>query len=314
MLRIIFITFLLALSHLAVAQDNIRSMGAIGDSITAGAVANLHIGDKLRFSTFEKVFRFLGNFEYPSDIRYTRPVENQELSWATGDHRHSRSHFMRLKQRYPRLTQINYGISGAKAKHLFEEHIDNFMEESLAKFGTRVPDYVTYLIGGNDMCAESADELTSENDFYNFNRSNLQKLLQANPRSKILVSSLPMVDQLSDKMRNVRIFKTSNFFMRNFKCQNMWTLANFCQTLTQPQSPRDQEVIAARIRAFNQILEEIVVDLSVDHPGQIKYSSAFQNIDFQPAQLSMDCFHPSFEGQNTLADETWKDSFWRKDP
>lgn len=302
--------FVISLTSLVHAEEKVRHLGAIGDSMTAGAIANMHLGARLRFSTFRRAIRFLGNFEYPSDIRHTRPVENQELSWATGDHYTSRSHYSRLNRMYPGLKQINYGISGAKAKHLFKEHIDNFMDESLQKFGVQVPDYVTYLIGGNDMCADTVDGITSEDDFYDYNRANLFKLMSANPEAKILISSLPLVDNLKKKMSNVKVFKTGHPVMKNYKCKNTWAAANFCQSLTTPQSPENEQIVSSRIRAYNDILEELSEDLNRAYPGQVKYSKAFAEEDFKPHHLSVDCFHPSLDGQNLLADKTWLEGFW----
>jgi lysophospholipase L1-like esterase len=204
-------------------------------------------------------------------------------SWSTGDGRFDgiTSHYERLLQRQPAITGHNYNDSrsGAKAADL-PGQADTAVAQGA--------EYVTILMGANDLCTSSAATMTSEADF----RASVTQALQTlSTRPKVFVSSIPNIYQLWKVLRN------------NESARFVWSVAKICQSMLAPtNTPQDRKQVVEREIAFNAILAEVCAQ----HTNCRSDGNAVYNYQFSASDVSrLDYFHPSLQGQAKLAEITW---------
>ncbi|MEY4631977.1 MAG: hypothetical protein RIQ81_2097 [Pseudomonadota bacterium] len=231
-------------------------MGSIGDSITAGF-----------------------------DSR--RPGPNREINWSTGTRNASKvnSHVWRLRKAMPEKTvgAVNLAISGSKAADVVEQ---------AAKLAVQRPDYVTVLVGANDVCAWPDEHRIALQAYENDMRKTLDLLVASNPDVRIMVSAVPNMPLLQ------KIGVANN-------CQAKWSVLKICKPLLAADRTEDQrKAFAARWIDMNQVLARV----SADYPRHVRFASSVAEPVFHHGHLSpYDCFHPNTAGQDFLAEKTWED-------
>ena len=237
------------------------SMAALGDSITQAADVCCWYGD------------------HPTS------------SWSTGSSPDDGvlSHYERLVSLQPAIAGhgSNNAVTGAQASGLPRQ-------VSLAL--AQKPDYVTILIGANDLCTSSTLTMTSTADFTTQVSSALAALHQGLPQAKIFVSSIPNIHQLWSVLRGSWVART------------VWSTAGVCQSmLASANTDETRQQVVSREAAFNQILSSACAQYS-----QCRWDGyATYNLAFSASQVStLDYFHPNRSGQAALAQVTWNASFW----
>jgi lysophospholipase L1-like esterase len=238
------------------------SMAAIGDSMTQAADVCCWYGD------------------HPSN------------SWSTGNAGWDgiSSHYERIRAGNPSITGRNYNdsMSGARMSGAATQ---------AARAVVQAADYVSILMGANDLCTSSVDSMTPVTTF----RSQFQQALAALDsglprRSHIFVSSIPDVYQLW------AIYHTSS------TAQFVWDVADICQSLLAPdRTDQQRNQVRERNIAFNTVLQEECAKYS-----RCKFDgNAVFGYQFTPNDVStLDYFHPSLTGQSRLAALTWSQSWW----
>lgn len=212
-------------------------------------------------------------------------------SWSTGSASWDgiTSHYERLLALHPRIAGHNYNdaVSGAKARNL---------PGQAANAVAQGAQYVTILMGANDLCTSSASTMTSVADFTGYVRSALAALHQGVPNARIFVSSIPNIYQLWSVLHT------------NLLAEAVWALAGICQSmLSINNTETDRQQVVARELAFNRVLaEECHAVANCLWDGNATY-----NYKFSASQVStLDYFHPSLSGQAALARVTWNASWW----
>jgi lysophospholipase L1-like esterase len=156
--------------------------------------------------------------------------------------------------------------------------------------------YVTILIGANDLCTSSASTMTSTSDFQNRVSGALASLEQGLPTAEIFVSSIPNIYQLWSVLH-------TNFFARA-----VWSAAKICQSMLSGSNTETQrQQVVTREQAFNQILQQTCSQFA-----NCRWDNgATYNYKFAASQVStLDYFHPNRSGQAALASVTWNASWW----
>lgn len=246
--------FVVAGAQPATAAPYPTSMAALGDSITQATDVCCWYGD--------------------------HPAQ----SWSTGGGQYDgiTSHYERLLQLQPAIAGRNYNDSqsGAKAADL---------PGQAAAAVSQGAEYVTILMGANDLCTSSAATMTSEADF---RASVTQALDTLASRPKVFVSSIPNIYQLWKVLRN------------NDAAQFVWSVAKICQSMLAPtNTPQDRRQVVDRENAFNAI----IADVCASHANCRSDGNAVYNYQFSASDVSrLDYFHPSLQGQANLAEITWK--------
>jgi lysophospholipase L1-like esterase len=214
----------------------------------------------------------------------TRPLDNPKLSWSTGDDIFSRveSHLVRIREMHGiKVLGYNVARSGGKAVE---------MPGQAKKLARHKPNYVTMLIGANDLCDWSANadadiELLEKNV-----RKAIDVLIESNPNVLIAISPVP-------DMHNLWEIGSGN------RCQKKWDLLKICPRLLSSKSTTAaRDIFKSQWADVNQTYERIAADF----PKNVRYAAEGANVKFEPKHIStLDCFHPSITGQNLLSEIVW---------
>jgi PKD repeat protein len=240
------------------------SIAAVGDSITQAASSGGSLGT-----------------DYPQN------------SWSTGTNTTVNSHYLRLLALNSAISgrNDNRSVSGAKMADLNGQMQNVFALQ---------PDYLTVLIGGNDLCTDTVAEMTSVSAFRSQFETAMATLNAGSPNTNIFVSSIPNVYHLWE------------LFKGNFWARFIWSVGNICQSLlANPTSTTQADVarraaVAQRNVDFNtQLAEVCAASAHCQWDGNAVYNTVFTTSD-----ASGDYFHPSISGQAKLAAVTWAASYW----
>jgi lysophospholipase L1-like esterase len=300
MVRVIGVAALAVLSA-GMGRKNTHLMGVVGDSISAAAVANLPLRGPLPYDPG------LGN-ETRSVIARMFLEHKSTLSWASG--RRVDSHYERLNALSPvNVAVANVAVSGSRAQDL-PAQIDELVKRH-RKGKYLELSYVTILIGANDACSHQAQE---DPDFRRVEESLMQtftKLSRVSQQApiRVLLSGPPMVPELGrlDIRRSRTIF--------GLTCQRFrdeWLES--CARLVQWKDHSEYQAAADIIHGVHQALERAARRAQQLFPSlEILYTRALAEMRIEASVLAADCFHPSAEGQNAIAQLFWNElpAHWR---
>jgi lysophospholipase L1-like esterase len=245
------------------------SMGAVGDSITRAFNAGL------------------------------RPfADSPDRSWATGSDGSVASLYSRAVRRNPRLRghRLNVAQTGAR--------LADIRRQAGLLRGRKV-DYVTVLVGANDLCAPTEGQMTTVAAFREELALALAALRAEAPRARLSVLSIPDVARLYD------LGRTSP------RARVAWRVFGICASLfARPTSVRPADVarrrrVVERLRAYNAELESACARLpwcTWDRKAVFRYRFEARHVS------GRDFFHPSQEGQRVLAALAWEAAFPRAGP
>jgi lysophospholipase L1-like esterase len=219
--------------------------------------------------------------------------DNPSVSWSTG-WTSVNSHYQRLLALNPKISGKNYNDARSGAK----------MAELASQMSTVVSqkaEYVTVLMGGNDVCTSSEATMTSVDTFRSQFESAMARITTGLPRARIFVATIPNVYHLW-QLEKSNFLATTTWSLLSV-CPSM--LANATSTATADEQRRLR--VLAREEAFNLALHDVCVQYT-----QCKFDNyAVFNTQFTTADVGgWDYFHPSVTGQAHLAAGTWAASFW----
>jgi lysophospholipase L1-like esterase len=213
-------------------------------------------------------------------------------SWSTGNAWWDgvSSHYERIRAAKPDIAgqQHNNAVSGAR------------MSDAPAQAQRAVKQqakYVTILMGANDLCTSSTASMTPADTFRAQFRQSLAILNSGlPPRARIFVSSIPNVYQLW------------SLYHGDLIAELIWATARICQSLLSPSNTdADRRAVQDREVEFNAILAQ-----ECGQYANCRFDdNAVFNYTFTRNHVSrLDYFHPSLAGQTTLAEVTWRASWW----
>lgn len=212
-----------------------------------------------------------------------------QYSWSTGDSSLVLSQYRRLLALNPGISGQNYSLAktGAKVADL---------PSQLAYSGYFKADYVTVLIGANDLCTSSAATMTPTATFLNNFYTALSYYFYYNPGGHVFVSSIPDILQLWTTMHT------------NQNALNAWALFKICQSmLSASNTDVDRQAVVQQEAVDNYILANVCAVF----PNCRWDNYATYVFKFPAADVStIDYFHPNLLGQNDLAAVSWKASSW----
>lgn len=214
----------------------------------------------------------------------------KESNWSTGTSRgHGvESHYQKLRQILAQnIIAINVADSGATSVGL---------EAQVNKLLSHNPDYVTLLIGANDACSWPKDHLEKLKQFEIRIENALLKLINSNPETKILI--VPVPDML-------HLWK-----LGTNDCQWIWDLFGICSSLLgSSNSDSDRLEFKERLDDLNFVYEK----LAAKYSSHVRFDKELAKYKFEKKDVSRkDCFHPSLEGQNKIAELTWEKSWFKE--
>ncbi|NKX51441.1 SGNH/GDSL hydrolase family protein, partial [Arthrobacter deserti] len=153
-------------------------------------------------------------------------------------------------------------------------------------------DYITVLIGANDLCAASAAAMASTADFARHIDAALGALDEGLPQSRVFLGSIPALYQLWSALHT------------DPKARRAWQAAGTCRSMLDPGSTEAQRgQVVARQQAFNRILAQTCARYATCRWD----GGAISGYRFSAADIStLDYFHPGVRGQAELADLAWR--------
>jgi lysophospholipase L1-like esterase len=214
-------------------------------------------------------------------------IDCPSASWTTGTS--SYSHYSRLRALNPAITgrTFNHAASGADMADLVGQ-----MQGVIG----RSAEYVTILMGANDVCASSEAAMTPVDVFQSQFAGAMASLTASLPNARVFVSSIPDVHQL---------FSLYRF---DLGANAVWAIAGICQSmLANPLSNSSADVARrARVRQrnidYNTVLGQVCAFYTLCRfDGNAVFNTAFTRSDV----TTRDYFHPSVNGQAKLAAITW---------
>ncbi len=274
----------LVLRLLAAAVSVSAAAGCTGGASPAGAA-----GER---PAEPRVMAALGDSITRAYAACGRGGDCAEMSWATGSAEHLDSHAQRLRLDDPDSSH-NLAVSGARVAGL----------ASQVEAAVRVrPDYVTVLIGANDACATEVAGMTSVQEYTAIFDAALDALVRALPEARILVLSVPDLARLWEVGKD------------RPDVRHVWASSGVCRTmLADPtdssaaaQARRDR--VRARIQAYNAAMAATCGRHAprCHDDGNAVFDYRFDLDDVSP----LDYWHPSRQGQATLARVAWDAGFW----
>ena len=239
------------------------SMAALGDSITAGFGACLALAACPR------------------------------NSWSTGYGLRVDSHFKRIEDGNSAIRGHAHNLAVPRARAV------DLAGQAGGAVRQKV-EYVTVLIGGNDICRGPVDQMTSPADFREQVDRALGVLKKGLPRARVLLASVP------DLYRLWEIGHTNQRAVRGWArgvCPSL--LAN--PTSTAAVDVRRRGQVRQRVAAYNRALS----DACRAYGRKCKYDEgAAHRIRFDLDMVNhLDYFHPSAAGQASLAEATFPRRF-----
>ncbi|HJP71108.1 MAG TPA: PKD domain-containing protein [Candidatus Limnocylindria bacterium] len=219
-------------------------------------------------------------------------------SWSTGTSTSVNSHYLHLLSLGADIggRSFNRSVSGARMVDL---------NAQMLALDSINPDYLTVLIGGNDLCTDTVAGMTSVTAFHDQFQQAMTTLRTVSPDTHVFVVSVPNVYQLWQ------------LFKGNFWARFVWSVAGICQSLlanptsTQSVDVQRRETVRQRNMAFNAQLAQVCAGF--DHC--LFDGNAVFNTPFAAGDVSGDYFHPSVAGQAKLASVTWAAGYeWTTSP
>lgn len=247
--------FVISLSSAAAEEVPTFYIGSLGDSISAGFNAG-------------------------------GPLDQRDKSWSAGTA--IESHAVRIKKQLGANVVVkNASKSGARIEEIAAQ-TQKLVGDNFA------PDYVTYLIGANDVCggSKTPGELAALGK--KTLEDSLSLLKAANPQVKVLVAAVPNLLYLNELLKSDAL------------CVSRWKAFNICASFM-AGNIQEQNKGIERWKAYNQMLTQF----ADDHPENVKFSAKAGERIFLSKDVSrIDCFHPSVEGQKTLSEMTWGEGWF----
>jgi len=221
-------------------------------------------------------------------------LDNPSASWSTGTNSSVRSHYSRLLALQPLISGHAYNDARSGAKM-----ID--LAGQLATAAKQRVDYVTVLMGGNDVCTSSESAMTSVATFRSQFVTAMNTFTASSPSTRVYVVSIPNVYNLWAVLKD------------NLTARAVWALFGVCQSmLANPQSTAQADVdrrarVLQRDIDFNATLQSVcALYVHCRFDDNAVFNTTFVASDI----TSRDYFHPSISGQAKLAAVSWAAGYW----
>lgn len=214
-----------------------------------------------------------------------------QYSWSTGSSSSVQSQYLRLLALNPALSghAENDAKTGARMSDLYGQL------DLAASHGVQ---YVTVLMGANDVCASNTSGLTAAAaaTFDQQFAAALANFFNRDSGARVYVSSLPNLSQLYSALAT------------NSSALATWGTFGTCQDVLPPGGTRQSR---ATVYSYEQTLNGYL-STECGHYANCRYDTgAGFRYAFTAADIStIDYFHPSVTGQRDIAALTWKCSFW----
>ncbi len=215
--------------------------------------------------------------------------DSPQFSWSTGTEPKVNSEYDRLRARGADIGDRVYNDAKTGATM-------SALGGQLASAASQDVDYVTVLMGANDLCTRSAGQMTPTATFRAQFQQALDEFTRTDPHALVFVSSIPNLRQLWSVLHD------------NPAARAAWSLFGICQSmLGNSNTDDDRAAVDEREQADNAALAEVCAQHERCRFDQL----AVYHYRFTAGDVSTgDFFHPSKRGQRALAEVAWRAGFF----
>ncbi|WP_329109290.1 GDSL-type esterase/lipase family protein [Micromonospora sp. NBC_01699] len=221
-------------------------------------------------------------------------VDCTSRSFSTGDDSSVNSHYLRLRATNPAINGRNYNESatGADSSDLLGQ------ANSAVARGVQ---YVTVLIGANDICTGSESTMTPVGTYRANVDAALNRLKSGLPGARVFVISVPDIQRLWSVGRGSASARTA------------WSLFGICQSMLANPTSNAQADVDRRSRVRQRVVDynTQLAQACAAYGGNCTFdNNVVFNYPFALNQISgWDYFHPNAAGQQVLANVTYAAGF-----
>jgi lysophospholipase L1-like esterase len=213
-----------------------------------------------------------------------------QYSWSTGGSTSVASQYRRILAKNAAISGHAYNDAKTGAK------MDALPAQLQTAGATQGAQYVTVLMGANDLCTSSAATMTATSTFQSTFQQALDAYFTAAPTGHVFVSSIPNLYQLWSLLHT------------NSSAASTWKTFGICQSmLASTNTEAERQQVVTREREFNAALQQVCeakVNCRWDQGATYGYTFVKSDVS------TVDYFHPSISGQNHLAGVTWTAGYW----
>jgi len=210
-------------------------------------------------------------------------------SWSTGTSTSVKSHYRRIVAKNPAIAGHAYNDAKTGANM-------SALDGQLLTAAGQGVQYVTVLMGANDLCTSTIASMTPTDTFKTEFKQALTDFFAKDSSARVYVSSLPDIYQLWSTLHS------------NSSAQFAWQTYNICQSmLSVNNTEADRQKVVTQEAADNQVLAAVCSSFA-----NCRWDNyAGYNFKFPATDISIiDYFHPNLQGQKDIASVTWSASFW----
>jgi lysophospholipase L1-like esterase len=220
-------------------------------------------------------------------------IDCPQNSWSTGSSSVVNSHYRRILAANPAIAgrSFNDAKTGARMSALGGQ---------VAPVISQSADYVTILMGANDVCTSSVSTMTPTATLEAQLQSAMLTLSSGSPNARIFVVSIPNVYHLWEILHT------------NFGAVLTWTIGGICQSLLANPTSNAPADVARRQQVYNRtVADNAALERVCARFIHCRFdrNAAFR-LSFVRSDVSTrDYFHPSVAGQAKAAAATWAATF-----
>src|SRR3954447_15565284 len=214
-------------------------------------------------------------------------------SWSTGTSSTVNSHYRRILAANPAVSGHNFNDAKTGGKMV---DLAGQVQSAVSQDAQ----YVTILMGANDVCTSSESTMTPVATLRAQLQSALTALSAGLPNARIFVASIPDVYHLWQLLHT------------NFAAVVTWSLGGICQSLLAHPTSTSSTDQARRLRVRQRSIDDNTATKAVcaqfihcRWDGGTVFGTRFAASDVS----TRDYFHPSVSGQTKLAAITWAATF-----
>lgn len=214
-------------------------------------------------------------------------------SWSSGTLSFVNSHYLRILARNGSMSGRNYNDARTGAR----------MADLAGQAQTAVSrgvEYVTIMMGANDACTDTEAAMTTTATYRQQADAALRVISQGLPTARIFVASVPDV---------ARLWLIGKDYG---PARNAWSNFGICQSLLANPTSTQQADMDRRLRVRQRVIEynQQLFQACAAVAHCVFDKGAVFNYRFNPSQISTwDYFHPNQNGQQALADTTYRAGF-----
>lgn len=285
-----------------------KRMAALGDSISEALLADYNIESGVGTGELLSMLE-LARIEDKTEraLAFRQLYASYGKSWSTGSDESNivYSHFERLSESQTNLEAYNFSVSGARSSAL-EFQVDALLK--MQEQEAELFDYITIMMGANDLIAPSLDKMTSPLQYIANVEAALRRILQKNPKAWILLVGLPDIFSVFEKTKDVVVEQIWN---RKFTCDEVRKNIYGNYPIFRPEDKETYRAVKSLMNSYREGMLSLAERIQKEFPeAKLKAIRELFPQQNPKKAMSIDCFHPSEWGQAELAELSWRESFW----